>query len=214
MCPVRCPIFLTKIPLKNSLKNVIIIFTIDFCEEGKMNLQSWRTAIHRKRAAYPTRWLCDNNLISGNVLHHGRGYDKLSTKLLLRQKHATSVTEYDPEIEGINNPNILNKRYDTVISNFVLNVLPQKKRHIVLKQIADITLSSALFAVRGKGCQGYASALQNWKPYSDGLTNGKQFQKYYAADELYDELSVYFPFVDILKGSNKSPLIIGRGIIL
>ena len=179
-----------------------------------MQLQPQRTAIHRKKAAYPTRWLCDNNIISGHVLHHGRGHDKKTTELLFEQLQVKSVTEYDPEIEDINSPDIFNRKYDTVVSNFVLNILPQKERHSELKQITDITLSSALFAVRGIGCQGYVTALQSWTPYSDGLTNGKQFQKYYTADELYDELSIYFPFVDILKGSNKSPLIIGRGIIL
>lgn len=179
-----------------------------------MQLQPQRTAIHRKQAALPTRWLCDNALISGHVLHHGRGHDNASTKLLCKQPKIKSVTEYDPHKNGISDPAIFNSKFDTVISNFVLNVLPQKERHTELKRIVYITESSAIFAVRGVGCKGYVIALQNWQPYDDGLTNGKQFQKYYTADELYNELSLYFPFVDILKGSNKSPLIIGRGIIL
>ena len=179
-----------------------------------MQLRPQYTAIHRKKAAYPTRWLCDNALIPGNVLHHGRGHDKASTSLMLQQPAVRSVTEYDPFVPNISTLDIFNKKYDTVISNFVLNVLPQKERHSELKRIAHITTSSAIFAVRGIGCHGYVVALQNWEPYDDGLTNGKQFQKYYTADELYNELGLYFPFVDILKGSDKSPLIIGRGIIL
>ena len=180
-----------------------------------MQLQPQRTAIHRKqRVAFPTKWLCDNALISGYVLHHGRGHDKASTNLLLQQTQVKSVMEYDPHVNGINDPVIFNSKFDTIVSNFVLNVLPKKERHSELKRISYITASSAIFAVRGQGCNGYVTALQNWKHHSDGLTNGKQFQKYYTADELYDELSLYFPFVDILKGSDKSALIIGRGIIL
>ena len=179
-----------------------------------MQLQPQRTAIHRKKAAYPTRWLCDHNLISGCVLHHGRGHDKESTKLLSQHPQIKSVTEYDPNVAKINNPAIITTKYDTIVSNFVLNVLPPQARYAELKQIKNIVRSSAIFAVRGEGDQGYVTALQNWDTLDDGFTNGKQFQKYYIADELYDELSLYFPFVDILKGSNKSSLIIGRGIIL
>lgn len=179
-----------------------------------MQLYPQRTAIHRKKAALPTKWLCDNTLISGHVLHHGRGHDKASTKMISEQFEVKSIKEYDPHRPEISNPTILSSKFDTVVSNFVLNVLPQAERFCMLKQIANITLSSAIFAVRGQGCSGYVSALQKWELYDDGLTNGKQFQKYYTADELYNELSLYFPFVDILQGSNQSQSIIGRGIIL
>lgn len=169
-------------------------------------------AIYRKSAAAPTKWLLQQNgLISGDVLHYGRGHDIYTAQLLQKHPKVTSVTEYDPNQPDINSTAYRRRKYDTVICNFVLNILPPGPRLLVLKDIRSITKGSTIFAVRGQSDRGYANAKRKWPSLLDGFSNGKNFQKYYTKEEMYNELSKVFSFVDILKASN---YIIGRGIIL
>jgi len=79
-----------------------------------MNANSHRTAITRKHISLPTRYLLENNLLHGNVVDYGCGKG-MNADIL-------SIDKYDPYYF----PMTITKKYDTVICNYVLNVIPDE----------------------------------------------------------------------------------------
>lgn len=157
-------------------------------------------AIKRKKPALPLRYLFDNDLINhdDSILHFGCGNDHEGTKLL---EKFGNVSEYDPGIEKKCDKRILLKKYDTIISCYVLNCIPAEKRKTVLKDIKK-TLTpngSIFFAVRSNKDPNLEVKKRKWKKSGDGFTNGAIFQKFYSSNDLYVELKKYFKTVIILK---------------
>lgn len=74
-------------------------------------LDTRKTAIHRKRISAPTRYLVEQELVSGFVLDYGcgRGFDARMYRF----------DKYDPNFY----PELTNAKYDTIICNYVLNVV-------------------------------------------------------------------------------------------
>jgi len=162
---------------------------------------SKKTAMKRKEGsvALPTRILLDKGLIVGNVLHHGSGQDIGSSKAM--SDVAGSVTDFDPNFTP--DFKALNKKYDTVISNYVINTLPPDDRNKALIDIAKTTKGVAYIAVRGMG------NVIAGEPKFDGVITSKvTFQKIYSPDVLMQELALYFNDVKIISGTPKSSLII------
>ena len=90
-----------------------------------MASKSHLTAIGRKTLPRPTRWLLERGLVIGSVMDYGCGKcDKVNPP---------SWFNYDPHYQP--NANFGSERYDTIICNYVLCVLPPTERLDVLKHI-------------------------------------------------------------------------------
>lgn len=89
-----------------------------------MDSNSHLTAIARKTLPRPTRWLLDKGLIVGSVMDYGCGK--------CGNINPPEWFNYDPHYQ----PNFFTgARYDTIVCNYVLCVLPREKRMDVVKHI-------------------------------------------------------------------------------
>ena len=92
-------------------------------------MNSHLTAISRKTWPVPTRWLLENNLITGRVLDYGCGK--------CAPLNPMDWDNYDP----YHYPCIIRGGYDTILCNYVLCTLPPKERKAVLRMV-DFYLKS------------------------------------------------------------------------
>ena len=90
----------------------------------KRNLSApQRTAIKRTNLSAPTRFLEEEGLIVGRVLDYGCGYGEDAKEL--------GFEVYDPFF-GFSMPT---GKFDTVICNYVLNVVPEEVQEEILRDI-------------------------------------------------------------------------------
>jgi len=101
------------------------------------------TAIERTAMSFPTRWLKQNNLLKGEILDFGCGYG-IDTDQLKEQ--GFNIVGYDNHFR----PDYPIKRFDTIICNYVLNVLEPNEQAEVLMSISELLkpTGKAYFAVR------------------------------------------------------------------
>jgi ATP adenylyltransferase len=101
------------------------------------------TAIRREKVSYPTRTLFFEGKIKGRVLDFGCGHGA-DVEFLKEKK--LDVCGYDPFYL----PDYPTEKFDTIICNYVLNVLLPKEQAFVLMAIAELLKPTgrAYFAVR------------------------------------------------------------------
>jgi diadenosine tetraphosphate (Ap4A) HIT family hydrolase len=101
------------------------------------------TAIERTAMSFPTRWLKQNNFLKGEILDFGCGYGIDTDQL---QEQGFNVVGYDKHFR----PDYPIKRFDTIICNYVLNVLELNEQAEVLMSVSELLKPSgkAYFAVR------------------------------------------------------------------
>jgi len=107
------------------------------------NPNSHLTVKERDNVSFPTRILWEKHQLKGEILDFGCGLGKDVT--FLREK-GLNVTGYDPHYC----PQYPDKQFDTIICNYVLNVLlPEEQAH-VLMAVSELlkTGVKAFFAVR------------------------------------------------------------------
>lgn len=161
-----------------------------------------RTAISRKIASLPMRLIINEDL-SGHGLHFGCGKDQAGTALLYDIPEVRTVMEYDPNYADY--PGMLNHKYNFVIANYVLNVLPPKIRKTAIQQIYRCLKPNGVgyITVRAKG-----QPLPNGTSLYDGYrTSIGTFQKFYTIAGLKRELNKYFTNVQIMHGKTSSKFI-------
>ena len=107
------------------------------------NPNSHLTAKERDKESWPTRWMFRKGLLSGEVLDFGSG-DGTDAQYL-RGKNL-DCTEYDPHYA----PDYPAKRFDTIICNYVLNVLLPEEQADVLMSVSELLKPTgrAYFTVR------------------------------------------------------------------
>jgi 2-polyprenyl-3-methyl-5-hydroxy-6-metoxy-1,4-benzoquinol methylase len=92
------------------------------------------TAISRKTLPVPTRWLIDNLLLAGDVLDYGCGRcADINFKNLAKVKEVTSIWNYDPHFA----PTRPTKKFDRIICNYVLCVVPEHEERHILQDIQN-----------------------------------------------------------------------------
>lgn len=101
------------------------------------------TAIERTSMSFPTRWLQQHGLLKGEILDFGCGLG-FDTNCLKQQ---------GLNIEGYDNyycPDYPEKRFDTIICNYVLNVLEPNEQAEVLMAVSELLqpTGKAYFTVR------------------------------------------------------------------
>lgn len=101
------------------------------------------TAIHRDKMSAPTRFLLNKRLLQGRILDFGCGFG-FDTDFL-KQK-GFDITGYDSYYR----PKHPEGKYDTIVCNYVLNVLEPYAQAEVLMDVSNLLSSggSAYFAVR------------------------------------------------------------------
>lgn len=101
------------------------------------------TAKERTSVSLPTRWLKQNNLLKGEILDFGCGFGFDTDEL---QKEGFNIVGYD----NYYRPEYPPKRFDTIICNYVLNVLEPKEQAEVLMEVSELLkpTGTAYFTVR------------------------------------------------------------------
>jgi diadenosine tetraphosphate (Ap4A) HIT family hydrolase len=112
-------------------------------EHLKTNQYNYLTAKERDQLSFPARIIKTKNLIKGNVLDFGCGFGS-DVKMLKEQGF---------NIDGYDNhyfPEYPNKKYDTILCIYVLNVLLPEEQAKVLIDISRLLKpgGSAYFAIR------------------------------------------------------------------
>jgi len=159
---------------------------------------SARTAISRKTASKPTRLLEAKGLLRGLIIDYGCG--KGADVEYLKEK-GYKVVGFDPNYRPTYSLLVPNT-YDTVLCNYVLNVVPPKIRHEILKKIHLILKcgGKAFITVRD-----ISEGKIGGTPYEDGvITSRGTFQKLFTPKELVGLVSQYFDDVMII--SRRQPL--------
>ncbi|MBO5829040.1 MAG: HIT domain-containing protein [Paludibacteraceae bacterium] len=101
------------------------------------------TAKERTSISFPTRWLKNNNLIKGDILDFGCGFGFDTDQL---EKEGFSIIGYD----NYYRPEYPNRQFDTIICNYVLNVLEPEEQAEVLMSVSELLKPNgiAYFTVR------------------------------------------------------------------
>lgn len=101
------------------------------------------TAIERTSISFPSRWLRNNNLLIGEILDFGCGFGFDTDQL---NKEGFNVVGYD----NYYRPEYPQKRFGTIICNYVLNVLEANEQAEVMMQVSELLKpgGKAYFAVR------------------------------------------------------------------
>ena len=109
----------------------------------KGNPNSHLTAKERDKVSYPTRKLFNMGVLKGVVLDFGSGLGKDAEFL---NEHGVSCTNYDPHYA----PEYPEKRFDTIICQYVLNVLLPEEQADVLMSVSELLKPEgrAFFTVR------------------------------------------------------------------
>jgi diadenosine tetraphosphate (Ap4A) HIT family hydrolase len=109
----------------------------------KINNNPHLTAIDRTSMSFPTRWLKQNNHLKGEILDFGCGYG-FDTNQLKNQGY--NIFGYD----NFYQPEYPENKFDTIICNYVLNVLEPNEQADVLMSVSELLKPSgkAFFAVR------------------------------------------------------------------
>ena len=111
-------------------------------EPEKIN-HPYLTAIKRTDISVPTRYLLQHNLLKGKILDFGCGFGFDTDEL---QKQGYDIVGYDYYYR----PDFPTGKYDTIICNYVLNVLEPYAQAEVLMNVANLLSpkGTAFFAVR------------------------------------------------------------------
>jgi 2-polyprenyl-3-methyl-5-hydroxy-6-metoxy-1,4-benzoquinol methylase len=89
------------------------------------------SAMSRRSASAPTKYLLDRKLIIGRVLDYGCGKGEDAKTL---ENLEFDVEKYDPHYY----PEIPTGKFDTIICNYVLNVVDEENRSLVLNNIKSL----------------------------------------------------------------------------
>ena len=109
----------------------------------KPNNNPHLTAKERTSISFPTNWLKKNNLLQGEILDFGCGLGFDTDQL---QKEGFDIIGYD----NYYRPEYPTKRFDTIICNYVLNVLEPEEQAEVLMSVSELLKPTgiAYFTVR------------------------------------------------------------------
>lgn len=107
------------------------------------NPNSHLTVKERVKPSLPVKVLLERKLINGSVLDFGCGLGK---DISFLQKKGFSVTGFDPHYK----PNYPEVKFDTILCNYVLNILLPEEQSHVLMAISELLKpgGKAFFSVR------------------------------------------------------------------
>lgn len=88
-------------------------------------MKPWKTAITRSKLPAPTQFLLDNGKLKGDILDYGCGRcHDINNQYFV-------ADGYDPYFKDMK----FDKQYDTIICNYVLNVVNEEEREKILNDL-------------------------------------------------------------------------------
>ncbi|MCF8309187.1 MAG: HIT domain-containing protein [Bacteroidales bacterium] len=110
----------------------------------RKNIYNHLTAKERKKLSFPVRWLYQNGYLKGAILDYGCGFGNDAD--ILMKNGVPKIDKYDKYYF----PDLPEKKYDTIICSYVLNVLERPEQTQVLMEISELLKQNgkAYFAVR------------------------------------------------------------------
>jgi len=156
-----------------------------------MTTASRLTALsHTRQSSEPIRIICRDKLAAHKtVLHFGTGMDRFATSDLLKSG-CLEVVDYDPNFYP--DPSVFKKKYDVVIANYVLNILPPEERHNAYQLIKDALKDTGTAYLTVQGVWPVEHKYQIMKRYQDGylIRTGYNttFRKGYTPNEFLREI--------------------------
>lgn len=149
-----------------------IVVTTEVLEEYR-ELAGYKTAIERPDGSQPTQFLREKKLLIGDILDYGCG----------KEQHQ-DIIGFDPYYQP--HYTTLEHVYDTIICNYVLNVIPLKHNRYELVRTVMSLLNyggKAYFSVYGKD--------------SVDTRTDKGYQSGYSKSDWYEFLSSIYPTTEI-----------------
>ena len=157
-------------PKKKAERDIVV--TSEVLEQYQ-ELAGYKTAIERPDGSGPTKFLRENNHLVGDILDYGCG----------KEQHP-DIMGFDPYYHA--HYNLLESQYDTILCNYVLNVIPVKHNRFELVRTVHSLLKpggKAYFAVYGKD----SVNIHTDKGYQSGMNK----------NEWFDFLSSIYPTTEI-----------------
>lgn len=142
------------------------------------NLNSHYTAKEREKMSFPSRILQEKNLLKGDILDFGCGFGKDVEEL---KEKGFNIVGYDPYYQ----PDYPQKKFDTIICHFVLNVLYAKEQACVLFNVSNLLKN---------GGKAYFSVRRDIKKQG--------FRTHYVHKVQTYQTNVILPYISIFKNDN------------
>ena len=154
------------------------------------------TALTRKTLSAPVKTLISKNYLSkGETILDfgcGNGFDTVEL-----QKQGYNIIGYDKFNQAYSIPQLLKNKYDTIICNFVFNVIPDLKEHKKVLETLKRLSDNVYIAVRSD-----IKAIKNsWEfiePYQCYKTPKGSYQRFYDENMIYN----YFGEVHYIHNGN------------
>ena len=147
------------------------------------------TALVRKTLSTPVRILVNKGYIHKDqvILDFGcgNGFDTMEL-----QKKGYNIVGYDKFNSTYNEPQLLNNKYDCVICNYVLNVIPDLRDHQqVLEQLKSLA-DNVYISVRSdvKAVKDNWEFIEQWQCYKTPKGSYQRFYNETMIDDLVGEV--------------------------
>ena len=108
------------------LENTSIALCSETSRPDKKNVRGAGTAMKRQKVSAPVRWLQQKELLKGRILDYGSGRSF--------DADALSSDRYDPYWHPVKPTG----KYDTIICNYVLNVVGEEVQGVIIKDIRNL----------------------------------------------------------------------------
>jgi DNA phosphorothioation-associated putative methyltransferase len=163
-----------------------------------LTVESWRTAISRKKLSKPVQIY--RHELMGRILNYGSGRGEDTEFLRVLGYDIYNYDKYFPSDAD------LLVKYDTIICNYVLNVISTIDERIeVLLHIKQLLNENGYAYITVRPFSELRSIKTSVK-YNDGIITSKNtFQKFYEKGEITAFLGNYFSNTELI---NTNPLII------
>lgn len=151
------------------------------------------TARPRNTLSIPTNILLNSNLLVGKILDYGCGYG-FDTQFL--KVKGFNIKGYDKYSEIYNKSCLLIDTYDTIICNYVFNVIDLKEHNELLNKLKQMS-NNIYISVRSDN----NSIKDNWKYIKSDdywLTPKGTYQRFYTEEMI----NKYFGEVKYIKSNN------------
>lgn len=148
-------------------------------------MNSHKTAISRSKLSTPTKYLLDNDLLTGTVLDYGCGRGDDISRLL--SEHGMNIHGYDTHYA----PMLRDGLYETIICNYVLNTIAKKtQRNFIVNHIKSILTKEGVAYI----------SVRNDKKNLNGLTKSGTWQGLIELDYPIKRLTSNFKMYTITRG--------------
>ena len=158
-----------------------------------------KTAMTRRSLSVPMRELMNLRLLNLNILDFGCGHGFDVNFLSYLGVDIVGYDKYNPEYKD---ESLLDKKYNVVVANYVLNVIPNLVEHQQVIDKLRVLGDNIYIAVRSD----VKAIKKDWihiKEYDCYKTSKNSYQRFYTSHEIIQK---YFGEVEYLIDNNSTKL--------